>query len=88
MYRGRMIVSIDIYCFTRNTNVRFVLKIKKEIIYICHSALYRFIINDKDTFFSVSQRSLIVNELLLRTRYEDERDKFGKIFFTFIEIYD
>ena len=38
----------------------------------------RFIIKDKETFFTNAQRSLLVHELLLRTRYEPEKDKFGK----------
>ena len=37
----------------------------------------RFIIKDKDTFFSQAQRSLMVYENLLRARYEESREKFG-----------
>ena len=39
---------------------------------------FRFIIKDKEKFFTIAQRGTIVNELLLRTRYEEARDKFGK----------
>ncbi|CAH1799995.1 unnamed protein product, partial [Owenia fusiformis] len=36
-----------------------------------------FIINNKDTFFTNAQRSRMVYEVLLRTKYEPARDKIG-----------
>ena len=42
------------------------------------SIFSRFIIKDQESFFTNAQRSLLVHELLLRTRYEAEKDKFGK----------
>ena len=43
-------------------------------MFVC---VFRFIINDQETFFSQAQRSLMVYEILLRARYEDSREKFG-----------
>lgn len=38
-----------------------------------------FLIHDKDTLFTSAQRSYMVYELLLRTRYSDDnKEKLGK----------
>ena len=37
--------------------------------------LYRFIIEEKDTFFSTAQRSLLVYQILLRCVFEDHAEK-------------
>uniref|UniRef100_UPI00358E4EFF anoctamin-4-like n=1 Tax=Myxine glutinosa TaxID=7769 RepID=UPI00358E4EFF len=39
--------------------------------------LHQFIVHDKNTFFSNSQRSRMVHHVLQRTHYEEERSKIG-----------
>ena len=39
---------------------------------------FRFVIKNRDTFFTSAQRSLIVWQILIRTKYgDDESDKVG-----------
>lgn len=45
--------------------------------YFNRDHLDMFMIKDKDTFFSSTQRTRIVHEILLRTRYEDNKTKIG-----------
>ena len=41
--------------------------------------LHSFLITDKDTLFTSGQRSYMVYELLLRTKYADDKEKMGEI---------
>jgi len=42
------------------------------------AGLFRFIIKDRDTFFTPAQRSMIAHEVLMRTRFDDSvSTKFG-----------
>lgn len=53
--------------------VIFVVVVKKQSINKCH-LLNRFIVKDRCTSYSGSQRSLMVMQVLLRTKY-DESEK-------------
>ena len=42
--------------------------------------IFRFIVKDRDTFFTSAQRTLIVWQILMRTRYGDSKDDHSKVF--------
>ncbi len=84
VYTREILVSFQLFLLTidypSSTCARVFLHAKRRLTQLSFHC--RFVVHDKETFFTVAQRSLIVHELLLRTRYEEEKDKFGKVFFT------
>ena len=40
---------------------------------------FRFIVKDRDSFFTSAQRSLIVWQVLMRARYSESKDDASKV---------
>ena len=60
-------------------------RINKKQILIWVFSVSRFIVKDRDSFFTSAQRSLIVWQVLMRTRYGDSKEDQSKVEMIFIE---
>ena len=73
LLHGRFLIESHGHVSSRSSR-QISSSLARLVMFVC---VFRFIINDQETFFSQAQRSLMVYEILLRARYEDSREKFG-----------